>query len=866
VPVRIFGRGVPAPGTLASAAAAEAHARALLSRHAALLAPGIAAADLDAAFELVANDLDAGTRTVAFAQRALGAGPAAAIAIEGASVSFRYKSDRLFVLASSAIPGGRAGAVAVSAEDAERVALGWIRATHAQASVAAPPQLSALPLRRTASFELATAWRVRVEAVAPRARYDVWIDARSGREIAREQLLRFANGTVLFDAPLRGPSQRQTLPAPLAELSVDGAVVLTDALGAFSWASGAPATVQVGAYGDLVNVGNFSGDNATASFAVSDGGQALWSLASDEMGDAQLSGYVHSNIAKARVRAMAPDLGYLDATLAVRVNKDESEFYCNAYWDGTATNFMREFSGCNNTARLADVVYHEFGHAMHQHAIVPGAGAYDSSLSEGASDYLAATITGDPIIAPEFHIGGGALREIDSDLRWPDDISYDPHMTGLIFAGAAWDLRTRLSDELGPEGIAIADTLYYQSLRRASDIPTTYVEMLVADDDDGDLENGTPHVCAITDAFVRHNLAGAMNAAGLTLAHDGLSVLPPGDQPYPVYVRGSVRWPECTGAALGDVNLVLRRRDASESAETIALQAEGDDYVGEIPGKIQGSAWAYRIEVDNVAGIVSLPDNAADDEYRFFVGETTELYCTDFETEPTDWVTGDVKTGSGDFAWGTPMGQSGDPTAAFSGDSVMGNDLGGSEALDGAYRPKKQPFLDGPPIELDDHTHVRLQFRRWLTVEDGYFDQASIHVNGSSIWTNEGTDESGALNHRDREWRFEDIDLSAAVSGDDTAQIRFDLTSDSYTQLGGWNIDDVCLMAWQPAPLPEVPKSESPDEDAPDALGPALSPGGGCGCRTMPAGGHVGSVGVAIAAMLIALRRRGDQRVRARST
>jgi MYXO-CTERM domain-containing protein len=104
------------------------------------------------------------------------------------------------------------------------------------------------------------------------------------------------------------------------------------------------------------------------------------------------------------------------------------------------------------------------------------------------------------------------------------------------------------------------------------------------------------------------------------------------------------------------------------------------------------------------------------------------------------------------------------------------------------------------------------------------------------------------------------------VSGDDTAQIRFDLTSDSYTQLGGWNIDDVCLMAWQPAPLPEVPKSESPDEDVP-VLGPVLAPGGGCGCRTSPATGGASSLGIAITAVLIALRRRRDQRIRAaRST
>ena len=78
----------------------------------------------------------------------------------------------------------------------------------------------------------------------------------------------------------------------------------------------------------------------------------------------------------------------------------------------------------------------------------------------------------------------------------------------IIWGGAMWDLRLNLTQDLGADqGNAVTDQLYYQALRRSSSIPTTYAEILAADDDDGDLGNGTPHVCAINRAFLKHGLA-----------------------------------------------------------------------------------------------------------------------------------------------------------------------------------------------------------------------------------------------------------------------------------------------------------------------------------------------------------------------
>ncbi len=98
-PLRVYGGFDRAPGAIASASVAEAHARAFLARHLDLIAPSVSAD----AFVLVADDLHGGMRTLGFAQQARVAG-AGFVRVVGAQVSFRYKNDRLFVLASEAAP------------------------------------------------------------------------------------------------------------------------------------------------------------------------------------------------------------------------------------------------------------------------------------------------------------------------------------------------------------------------------------------------------------------------------------------------------------------------------------------------------------------------------------------------------------------------------------------------------------------------------------------------------------------------------------------------------------------------------------------------------------------------------------------
>ena len=845
-PLRVFGRGIPAPGSVASAPAAEAHARAFLADHLDLLAPGV---PVDR-FALVTNDLDAGLRTVAFEQRAAVVG-LASVPVVGGRFSVRFKNDRLFVFASEAIAAGALLAPPrIAGPAAELAAQAWIAEMHGVVALGEATTLAALPLVRAGRIALRLVHRVILEADAPRARYVVYVDAIRGAPIAREQLLRFAGAQVRFDAPVRAPQLgRQSYPAHRLKLDVDGVPGASDLAGNVTWAAGAPGALLVSPIGSRIEVANLGGELAVESFSAVDGQPVLWSLADTEYGDAQLASYIHANLAKEHAFTLAPDMPFLKAALPVLVNENDPQG-CNAFWNGSSLNFFQARGNCNNTARLADVVYHEFGHAFHHHAILAGAGALDGSLGEGTGDIMAASITHDPRLSPGFFVNGdGDLRDMDTGRRWPEDISsWDIHETGLIWAGAMWDLRTFLVKDLGDTaGHALTDRLYYQAIRRASSIPSTYPEVLAADDDDGDLTNGTPHICAINRAFVAHGLASVLDESGRVLRHAPLSVVSGKASSYPIDVTTEVLYPQCAGGTIDHVRAEIHTENGSETL-SLTLGEDGH-YRGSIPARKAGTQLQYQVIGQEGDASLIFPDNRADDLYRVFIGETQVLYENDFEAAIDGWTFGDSKDGKGDFEWGAPHGLGGDPPAAFSGDKVLGNRLGGT----GVYKAARTVYAESPVIDLKGEQRVRLQLRRWLTVQDGYFDQAAISVNGKPIWGNAVTDENdGSLQHHDREWRFEDIDLRPHLQGATTAQIRFEIVADGAKHFGGWNVDDLRIVAFHP-PRKTILVAEGP---APLAVLPDLELAGGCGCGTASSSSAPPSALAAIAVLGLLARRR----------
>jgi MYXO-CTERM domain-containing protein len=868
VPAQLWGAGIGAPQAMTSPAAAEAAARAFLAEHLALLAPGSSAAD----FIAVGNELAGDLRVVGLAQHRGSA------RVLGANIGFLFKNDRLIVVTSTALPDVTATASNRSWKPGvlETSAGDWIANATGRTPVASAPTAAetVLPIvrRRTATgrnIEYRTVHTVQVKLADGVGQWDVYVDARTGAPLARKSLIKHAQGTIVYNVPPRWPGGgRQNYAAARTTHNVNGGPVTSTPDGSVTWSGAAAATVSPGLAGPWVRLFNSGGSLATTSLSLAPDMQATWNESSNGSRDAQLTAFIHAGVVKDYVKTnIAPGETFVDQQLEVYVNEDGN---CNAYSTGDDIHFFVADGQCENTARLADVVYHEFGHSLHAHAIIPGVGDFDGALSEGTSDFLAATITGDPGMGRGFFYTEAALRHIDppnGELSWPDNVTGQPHSDGEIIGGTLWDLRKALIARLGETaGTRRAEMLYYAIIQTSSDIPSTFASALAADDDDGNLDNGTPNHCAIRQAFAAHGLADlGLQSGGVSLPmRDGLTVS--------VAVTAPGMASECPPPTVESGELLWSVRDVGGGGTIPMTETDlgggNSNWSAVIPPQTDHTVVRYQVRLTLTDGTQkSLPENPADTYYEMYVGQVEPIWCDDFEDGAGEWTHG-FDAGTDDWESGFPMGLAEDPDAAAAGSWVFGTDLSG----DGLYRRNSETWARTPVIDVTGREGVRLHYKRWLNIEDGFYDGASIVVDGNPRWGNfaSQTEQGATVSHRDSEWRFQDVDL-AADAADGSVQVEFRLTSDQGLEFGGWTMDDVCIVARLPggtcgdgttAGVEQCDDGNTTDGDGCSALCTTeddinpIDEGGCCSTGTGPGGSGF----LALGTLALVLRRRRRNR------
>jgi len=134
----------------------------------------------------------------------------------------------------------------------------------------------------------------------------------------------------------------------------------------------------------------------------------------------------------------------------------------NAYYSPDTGELHFGLFGERSSARCASVVCHELGHAVTD-AICRlgrsfGRDSQSRGLSEGFSDYFAASQLDDPALGPYvFGDPHGARNASDAGLRFPAGFEGEEHDTGAVWATVLWGLRDRA-------GAAVADRLVIESL------------------------------------------------------------------------------------------------------------------------------------------------------------------------------------------------------------------------------------------------------------------------------------------------------------------------------------------------------------------------------------------------------------------
>jgi fibronectin type 3 domain-containing protein len=402
-------------------------------------------------------------------------------------------------------------------------------------------------------------------------------------------------------------------PMPFLDYTVDGgAVQFTGDHGLYE-CSTIGAEIETTLIGQYVRVIDSCGTASETTYCEDELDLGLNAGTDCQVGDgspgntrAGRTSYYHLNVSKQRAREFLPGNAWLQARVNSRVNRNGN---CNAVWTGSVNTFTSG-GGCNNTGENTSVVVHEWGHGMDAND-----GGGSDNPSEAYADIVAFLHNRESCIGRGFRQSGNCggygdtclnctgVRDVDWDMRvnhtpatpsgflttnCPDGggpCGKETHCEGYVGAEAVWDLATRDLPAMGLDpdtAWQLTDKLWYVSRLGSGgnayncSLPSSdgcgtnswFHKLRLADDDDGDLNNGTPHAAAIFAAFDRHDIACGSSSAA---SNQDSSSCPTLAQPVLTSTLGLTNSAELTWDPVTDAAsyTVLRNEMGCDRAQTI---------------------------------------------------------------------------------------------------------------------------------------------------------------------------------------------------------------------------------------------------------------------------------------------------------
>ncbi len=415
-------------------------------------------------------------------------------------------------------------------------------------------------------YRHALVWEVSFRLTDEATTYMAWVNARNGQilQLLDANVYATVTGGIY---PATNTNPETVVGFPFTNVT-NGTVKVTDAAGVYTYGSGNATATLNGKYIRMAdNCGSISLTSASPgnlAFGTS-GGTDCTTPGVGGAGNthASRSGYYHLTNINRKAAGFLPTNTWLSGTLTSNMNINNT---CNAFWNGSTVNFYRSGGGCSNTGEIAAVFLHEWGHGMDTKS---GGAASDAASGEAVGDTFAFLEMKDPCIGPNFKPGVNCyncnactgVRDVDdfglggvnggaSTIAKPANVTanagincdryacpytgyagpmgYQGHCESIIASSANWDLAQSLTSYWGTTtGWSKMDSIWYKSLTASKGAyrvasggtcnPSAsvdgcgstnwYTVFLSADDNDGNLSNGTPNGCRIWDAFTAHGIA-----------------------------------------------------------------------------------------------------------------------------------------------------------------------------------------------------------------------------------------------------------------------------------------------------------------------------------------------------------------------
>jgi len=421
--------------------------------------------------------------------------------------------------------------------------------------------LPEIPMGAGLGYRLA--WAVAPEVAGDQGRWEALVDAHSGEVLQFEDTVQYQTARSISGGVLPRSNdgmdpdgvEQAGWPMPYADgFLLDGTEVTADAGGNLPiCVDGAVGTTLSGRYMQMTDncgaIEEFS--TGDLDLGTNPGTNCSTPAGSNSAGNTRSSrsGFFEMNQMMAQARGYLEDNSWVRSQLNANMNINN---VCNATWDGASVNFFQSGSGCGNTGEIAGVFDHEWGHGMDNNDVNPTI----SNPGEGIADIYASLRLHDSCMGRGFFQSGNCsgygdpcidcsgVRDVDWEQRAsgePHDIEFiaqtcgigpapcggGVHCEGSVYAESVWDLAARtlpaapfnldqnsafeLAARMTYLGSGAVGAWYncdnFSETGDGCNADGGYLNYLAADDDNGSLTDGTPHMSAVFAAFNIHGIA-----------------------------------------------------------------------------------------------------------------------------------------------------------------------------------------------------------------------------------------------------------------------------------------------------------------------------------------------------------------------
>ena len=657
-------------------------------------------------------------------------------------------------------------------------------------------KLYIMPVKQYGKIEYKLTYKLNVDDSETFANYRTYVDAHNGSVVWKYNTVHNAstNIEITGGVKLTGYKDEEIEKnMPLQYVTVGSTKYTADEAGMLTVDIDEPTSVSAILEGPWVKV---TTDKSIASFSGTITPVEDFSLAWSDNNSSRFERnmFYHTNYIYDYFKTLDPGLSVLDTQITVEIQYDDQyQMGPNAFSSIDYIAFTDVSDGNYLMADGPSVLFHEYGHSVNSLLYYSRTGEDMQSMAchEATADYTSATILNTEYIGKGVFKSNAEyyIRTLKNTNIFPDSVQNESHHDGQILGGAFWDLRELTSPEVTDKLVHFAR----YGLPDDPDLGTAFyewlLEIILVDDDDDDLSNGTPHLAEIITAFNNHHI-GTNLFLSMNFAHEAYRDTDETVDPYEIefefdnYI--AMLMPE-------NIQVVYYVNKPGSQSGPFYADANGNEgvYTAEIPAQDAGTLVKYHIEaIDDFDGSLIVLDNNlySDEDYCFVVGYNI-AHEDDFESADTEWETGHYNDDASIAVW-----EWGDPEEmAYSTTIIKPEDdhtedgsncfVTGIDSPEGNvtiwdlmdYLPDGTTTLTSPNYNLKPLENEIISFHYYLTLFSlalSYTDETNLTVelsnDGGDTWV-----EALILTESVDKWKKQYLFFSDYLTPTDKCRIRF---------------------------------------------------------------------------------------------